>query len=110
MNMVEKLRQHGYKVRVTHYRRYNCWDNDRRVSYVDYLPRHESSGLKYALPNGGYTVVNVVTPDDEEFESVAHCSNDDQFVKRRGVDIALGRLTKYNVTIAYGILDIVESV
>jgi hypothetical protein len=94
-NLVQKLRDSGSKVRVTHYRLYRQWDEVNRKVVVKELPKWESPGLKLAEPNGGRTVVEVTTPDGETFESVAVCSTKDQFVRRVGTMKAIKRLTKH---------------
>lgn len=61
---VENLRNHGYKVRVLHHRK-----NEK----------------------GGKTVVQVKTPDGIELEGIAVCSKKENYNKKLGVSIALGR-------------------
>lgn len=70
---VEKLRRAGVKVRVKHY---------RRVS---------SSGTN---PRGGKTVVEVTLPDGTALVGESKCSRKENFNKRLGVRIALGRAMK----------------
>lgn len=43
------------------------------------------------LPRGGQTVCRVILPDGSEIEGVAHCSKKDNYSKKLGRDIALGR-------------------
>jgi hypothetical protein len=68
--IVEALRKGGFKVRVRHSRRMN------------------PTGIN---PRGGKTVVNLTTPNGIELEGVAVCSRKENFNKRLGVRIALGR-------------------
>jgi len=68
--IVDALRKGGFKVRVRHFRRLN------------------PMGIN---PLGGKTVVTVTTPDGRDLEGVAICSRKENFNKRLGVRIALGR-------------------
>jgi hypothetical protein len=61
---VENLRNLGYKVRVLHYRK-----NEK----------------------GGKTVIQVKTPEGIELEGTAVCSRKENYNKKLGVSIALGR-------------------
>ncbi len=73
MSEVERLRKSGFKVRVKHYRLMNPY------------------GIK---PCGGKTVVEVTGPDGQHFSGMARCSRKENFNKRLGVRIALGRAFK----------------
>lgn len=70
---VEELRRSGYKIRVHHHRR----KNDEGIN-----------------ARGGKTVVEVTTPDGRTLIGVARCSRRENFNKRLGVRIALGRALK----------------
>lgn len=70
---VERLRKDGYKVRVKHYRLMNL------------------DGIK---ARGGKTVVEVTAPDGTNFVGMSRCSRNENFNKRLGVRIALGRAFK----------------
>ena len=70
MNNVEELRKSGYKVWVKHFRR---------------------DSLGGPNPRGGKTVVEVTTPDGVTLLGVSRCSRKENFNKRLGVRIALGR-------------------
>jgi hypothetical protein len=67
---VQELRNAGYKVRVHH-----C-----RINTVD--------GPK---PKGGYTSIVIDGPMGDHYEGVAECSHKDNYNKKLGVKIALGR-------------------
>lgn len=73
MSDVERLRKSGFKVRVKHYRLMNL------------------DGIK---ARGGKTVVEVTTPEGETLVGMARCSRNENFNKRLGVRIALGRAFK----------------
>lgn len=72
---VSQLRANGYKVRVLHHRKYN------------------PHGISC---KGGKTVVQIRTPDGEELEGTAVCSNKENYNKKLGVSIAAGRALKSN--------------
>jgi hypothetical protein len=79
---VHDLRKNGYKVRVLHFRK---WDD--RV-------------LAELYPKGGSTVVQITTPEGENFQATALCSNEDRYNKKIGVKIALGRIkNKLNIAV-----------
>lgn len=65
------LRKCGYKIAVHHHRRTNS-----------------DGSFK---PKGGKTVLIIDSPHGEHFEGVAICSNDDNYDKKLGTRIALGR-------------------
>lgn len=68
---VEYLRRSGYKVAVHHHRIKN------------------KNGL--FSPKGGKTVLTIDSPHGERFVGVAKCSNEDNYDKKLGIRIALGR-------------------
>ena len=72
--MIEYLRKNGFKIRVKHFR------------------RHSPSLVKET--KGGKTVVEVRTPDGKEIKGEAICSSKDNYSKKIGVRIALGRALK----------------
>lgn len=72
---VSDLRACGYKVRVLHHRKMN------------------PCGVSC---KGGTTVVQVRTPDGTELEGIAVCSKKENYNKKLGVSIALGRALKNN--------------
>lgn len=67
---VEDLRKRGFKIRVHHHRRVTG---------------------KVVNPLGGKTVVEITTPDGTTLVGVSRCSRKENFNKRLGVRIALGR-------------------
>lgn len=109
---VNNLRAEGFRVRVTHYRRYLNYDgmklfvysltpkdvnkplhlnNHNDFAFVE-LPNVHSPGLKWALPHGGKTYVTITDPDNKyHFTGTAKCSVRDQYCKREGVQLALNR-------------------
>lgn len=76
---VQDLRNNGYKVRVLHFRN------------IFYKNRMGSNPNGYESPKGGYTRVIIDSPNGDHFEGAAKCSNKDNYNKKLGVRIALGR-------------------
>lgn len=93
MNVIEKLRKSGNRVRITHYREFYELDELRRPIIVQkarfQVPK---SFMQFALPKGGSTVIELVTPNNEVIEGVALCSEKEAFCKREGVRQALDNL------------------
>ena len=79
---VQGLRDSGFKVKVHHHRR-NIANN--KFGYTI------GQSCKDSLPTGGYTTIEVTTPDNEVLNGRANCSTCDNYNKRIGVAIALGR-------------------
>lgn len=108
VNLVQKLRDRKFTVKVTHYRRYIDWGNKiqslqymsgdllKRIDFISAdiveLPTHESPGLNYALPCGGCTMVEVITPSGKYYSSEAVCSDKDQFNRKLATKIATNRI------------------
>lgn len=74
MHTVESLRKLGWKVRVRHFR------------------REAKSEIN---PRGGKTIVEITLPDGRTLCGFARCSRKENFNKRLGVEIALGRAMKF---------------
>lgn len=93
MITVKSLRQSGVKVRVNHRRRYfdpvnKRWTfltkYERSISKLpDYVKMHEK---------GGTTEVTVTINGNKDFQSIAECSKKEAYNRRRGVEIAIGRI------------------
>jgi hypothetical protein len=79
---IKTLRQSGYKVRVIHARKY------KRVKKID--------GDYYELfARGGSTTIQITTPDKKHnVQGIAECSDKDNFSKKTGNFIAVGRALK----------------
>jgi hypothetical protein len=78
---VQDLRNAGYKVRVLHSRIY-----DGKLSYQKLL-----FNLSDPEPKGGYTKVVIDSPNGEHFVGDATCSSNDNYNKKLGLRIAIGR-------------------
>lgn len=86
MYTVQELRNAGYKVRVLHNRLYNGyykWQVGDRPS-ISGTPIDPDS-------KGGSTQLIIDSPSGEHFEGVAICSKKENYNKKLGVRIALGR-------------------
>lgn len=101
METVKSLRQKGLKVRVHHHRQYDLEISDSEA--LEMLLHDEEIGPKAheilnkyikLSPQGGRTIVQLATPDNQELEGVANCSQLDNYNKKRGVQIALNRALK----------------
>lgn len=103
---VMKLRQEGYKVQV-HYERmfrsHDRWGIVRDAFFLTpYSPRHGFLrgetwvGKEGIWPRGGRCSVTVTTPDGKVLSGVSECSIKDNFDRKRGLAIALGRAFKHD--------------
>jgi hypothetical protein len=82
---VQQLRNNGYKVRVLHNRLYNgyhAWQNGSRI---------HTDGITEPDSKGGSTQVIIDSPDGKHFRGLAMCSKKENYNKKMGVRIALGR-------------------
>lgn len=103
-NTVASLRKQGYKVRVTHQRYYFTGkmetSNDDGVELLSrYEAEHHEFGnllLDGTTPegNGGQTLVEITTPTGETLYGNAVCSTSQNYDRKLGVYIALGRAMK----------------
>lgn len=73
---IQELRRSGYKVGVYH---------DRVISY------NNLTKIKTINPKGGHTRIIIDAPNGDHFEGEAVCSNEDNYNKKLGLRIALGR-------------------
>lgn len=75
---VQELRNMGYKVRVLHYR--------------NFMEKQSFGGIReFLLPKGGKTKLVIDALNGDHFEGEAVCSKLDNYNKRLGIRIALGR-------------------
>lgn len=95
---IKELKDQGFKVYIAHLRPVEPVEVELGILHVDGLWRkHEIKNRGWSVsPRGGETHVNIW--DVEKGESVAHgiavSSKKDQFNKRTGLSIALGRALK----------------
>jgi len=87
---VEKLRQSGNRVRVSHYRWYETSLGDELLAKYE-IAQNNIEVVDGPFPYGGMTKIEITTPDGESLTGVAECSDRDNFSRKRGVAIALGR-------------------
>ena len=82
---IQQLRNMGYKVKVLHNRLYNgyhAWQVGSRI-HIDGIIEPDSKG--------GSTQIIIDSPSGEHFRGLAICSKKDNYDKKMGVRIALGR-------------------
>lgn len=85
---VQELRNNGYKVRVLHNRLYNGYHKWQ----VGSRDRAGFSGVPIGPDaKGGSTHIIIDSPNGEHFEGLAICSKKENYDKKLGVRIALGR-------------------
>lgn len=89
---VQELRNNGYKVRVLHNRLYNGY-HKWQVGARDHT---RYTGPIDADAKGGSTQVIIDSPNGEHFQGLAICSKKENYNKKMGVRIALGRSGVYN--------------
>lgn len=76
---VQELRNLGYKVRVLHIR--------ERI----FKRRMDTSQYGSESAKGGITHVIIDSPNGDHYEGVARCNKKDNYNKKLGVKIAIGR-------------------
>lgn len=84
---VQQLRNMGYKVRVLHNRLYNGyhkWQVGAREYIQHYAPIDPDA-------KGGSTQIIIDSPSGQHFQGLAICSKKENYNKKMGVRIALGR-------------------
>lgn len=86
---VENLRKNGYKVRVKHYR--IVASELTPFPKLGYRRKNEIQDTDILFPYGGYTEVDVRTPEGVELHGKAECSVEDNFCYKLGTKIALSR-------------------
>ena len=85
---VQQLRNAGYKVRVLHNRLYNGYHRWQ----VGARDRAVFSGVPIDPDSkGGSTQIIIDSPTGEHFRGLAICNKKDNYDKKMGVRIALGR-------------------
>lgn len=87
---VQQLRNNGYKVRVLHYRLPNRVETGgwSATGIVRDAVRLQGCDFK---PKGGRTKLIIDSPSGEHYEGESICSKRDNYNKKLGVRIALGR-------------------
>lgn len=92
---VYELRKRGWKVRVGHHRKYFRYDSFSGRKFEKLLLRkdHEEQFSNFFLASkGGVTTVTITIPEyDRDFTGVSECSNEESYIKSRGLKKALAR-------------------
>lgn len=86
---VQELRNSGYKVKVLHNRLYNGYQKWETLG--DDYTFAKALGVAGPDPKGGSTQVIIDSPNGQHFEGHSICSKKDNYDKKMGVRIALGR-------------------
>jgi hypothetical protein len=87
---VEKLKNLGYNVKVEHHRR--CVSLNTKYPFKPKIYESNSkSSEHFLLPTGGTTVVFITTPSGESRTGVSKCHEDDRYVKKEGIKLAISR-------------------
>lgn len=82
---VQDLRNRGYKVRVLHNRLYRGYYRWQAANQSDY------NGPINPDSKGGSTEIIIDSPKGEHYQGVAICSKKENYNKKLGVKIAIGR-------------------
>ena len=89
--VIASLRERGFKVSVKHIGRVVPQITS---TYCQRVPHGKLVTFPGVIsPKGGATFVSVMTKDGEVTSASSYCSNKDNFRRRVGLSIALGRLT-----------------
>lgn len=104
MNKIHTLRLAGFKVRVTHKRKYQL-SGKQMLSGLEFFNLHGddlSKGSRYFEPlaKGGMTQVDITTPEGNNAFTIAHCNETDGYCRKTGAYMALERaLTQLGVSV-----------
>lgn len=94
---VKELRSQGYKVRVTHRRRYpNAYFGIEDENWTRYEAEKFGYSPRLASLTGGYTKVEITTPEGEDLAGIAECSLKDNFCRKTGRELAIERALAKN--------------
>lgn len=91
MEYMDKLREAGYHVKVTHRRRFHTWEPDASALLSRFEAEKADVAWSRVAQCGGETVVQVTAPDGTTSLGVASCSVSDAFCNATGLKIALRR-------------------
>ena len=94
MITVEELRKSGLKVRVIH------------IRHAKTMKKLDGGLVQVMAERGGKTVVQVRTPEGDELEGTALCSTLDNYNRRLGLKIALGRALMGQVFVEVVVSDV----
>lgn len=89
---VKELRQAGYKVRVTHMRRYYRLDSCGRPYVLELAKWQTASPIQCALPKGGSTLVEITTLEGKNIIVTSITSKKLNYCKKNGVRWALSKV------------------
>lgn len=89
--ILDKLKSEGYDVRVTHLRRWIPKNGGSPVLSTRNQIISADGNMEYAMATGGETKVEVTSPDGRKASAFAVCSDKDNFNRKIGLNIAVGR-------------------
>ncbi len=90
---VKELRRQGCKVRINHLRYYDRYNGDPINKHTAELLKL-GGDFKKVKPRGGITKVEIDFPTGDSVVGEAVCSKEDNYDKKLGIQIALGRALK----------------
>lgn len=109
---VHDLRVRGFKVRVTHTRavKLPSWGQPDYYSRYEWVHRTgDNCFSKHCLPHGGFTVVEVTSPDGTTtWKAKYNTPKGANFNRRRGITACLGRIQK-EISVD-GVLDLLAKI
>lgn len=88
-NVINQLRSKGYQVKVRH-QRVDTSDGSLKCKHEFTEPYST-----YVSPKGGLTYVMIKSPTGADVQESAACSTKDQYCRKVGLSIALGRALKH---------------
>ncbi len=105
MNITDKtiheLRKEGFKLRILHSRYYGLISAEapRLISNFEIRESKHDLGQFWpfrvgVLGKGGRTEIDLLTPDGRQYKASTDCSKTDNFNRKRGIKICLGRIQK----------------
>ena len=100
---LQRLKANGYRVNITHFREVHIPEKNipkpKLVSILDINSGNLSTldrfrpTLEYEISQkGGVTVLKITTPSGKQLKSTATVSKKDNFSRKHGVRVALGRV------------------
>ena len=89
MKTIYQLRKEGYKIRVTISRYYK-----NGIFASNFEARQIGHDTKYLSGKGGKTMIELTTPNGKTLTGESYCSKNDNFCRKIGNSIALGRILK----------------
>jgi hypothetical protein len=95
--LIKNLRNQGYKIYVTHFRYVFDKYGPRGAEYkLKPLPEIRKENSQHLInTKGGLTIAKIELDGEEKASATSVCSMDDDFVKKSGVNRALGKAVHF---------------